>query len=423
MNPILNISCDHKSERLDYVLDFVFKEVLNINYSLIHEEDSDALRHICYSEKKSEGIHVVPHPLLLEKDIREQRIEWMEYKNLPALFATHGEIPFDLFSGIFYLISRYEEYLPHAKDTFKRFPHHASIAYQKNFLHLPLVDQWIEELRKQLNTAYGFCIEKPDFKFIPTYDIDIAYSYLGKGILRTIGGMMKDLFKGKFNDITYRWEVLTGRKEDPYDAYRFLNEIHDLYQLEPIYFFLLSDGGPFNKNLHPENPTQKKLISSIKKRYKTGIHPSYNSQFSEPIIRKEIERMDGTENSRQHYIQFTLPETFRLLLHKGIRHEYSMGYGSINGFRASTAHSFLWFDLVENRKTELRLHPFCYMECNSRFEQKQDAVESYQELIHYKTMIQNQGGQMISIFHNFSLGTDPFWKGWKEIYVEFLRSL
>jgi hypothetical protein len=29
-------------------------------------------------------------------------------------------------------------------------------------------------------------------------------------------------------------------------------------------------------------------------------------------------------------------------------------------------------------------------------------------------------GRMISIWHNFSLGSDPLWKGWKEVYQAFL---
>ncbi len=54
--------------------------------------------------------------------------------------------------------------------------------------------------------------------------------------------------------------------------------------------------------------------------------------------------------SRQHYIRFSLPGTYRRLLQHGIDQDFSMGYGSINGFRASVASSFYWYDLERKRR-------------------------------------------------------------------------
>ena len=88
-------------------------------------------------------------------------------------------------------------------------------------------------------------------------------------------------------------------------------------------------------------------------------------------------------SSRQHYIKFSLPETFERLIEAGIENDYSMGYGSINGFRASFASSFNWYDLKTETITSLKIHPFCFMDANSFYEQKQDAEQSYTELMHY----------------------------------------
>ena len=70
-------------------------------------------------------------------------------------------------------------------------------------------------------------------------------------------------------------------------------------------------------------------------------------------------------HSRQHYIRFSLPDTYRQLINHGILNEFSMGYGSINGFRASIASPFYWYDLSREEKTPLLVYPFCFMDANA----------------------------------------------------------
>ena len=54
-------------------------------------------------------------------------------------------IPFDVFSATFFLVSRYEEYLPHVKDDYGRFLATESLAFKEDFL---------QEGRKQVAAGY-----------------------------------------------------------------------------------------------------------------------------------------------------------------------------------------------------------------------------------------------------------------------------
>ena len=145
-------------------------------------------------------------------------------------------------------------------------------------------------------------------------------------------------------------------------------------------------------------------------------------------IKKEISELEILQNvtgnkvisSRQHYIRFTLPETFRRLIDQGIQFDYSMGYGSINGFRASVASPFYWFDLEKEKQTELLLFPFCYMDANSFYEQKYTAQQALEEMRQYYKTVKSVNGTFIMIWHNHFLGTDPLYAGWKEIYEQFI---
>ena len=134
----------------------------------------------------------------------------------------------------------------------------------------------------------------------------------------------------------------------------------------------------------------------------------------EKIIQKKITA------SRQHFIRFTLAQTFRYLIDAGIKEDFSMGYGSINGFRASVASPYYWYDLEKEITTDLLLYPFCYMEANSFFEQKFSSEQALEEMRHYYQQIKKVNGTFISIWHNTFLGTDERFKGWREIYKQFI---
>jgi hypothetical protein len=414
---------------LEYVLDFALKEVLGVTYSVTHSEAEFELSNVFrlnYSHRQLAcDLHIESIGLLYETELVEKEIQVSQWQGMPVLFETSStQVPFDLFSAIFYLISRYEEYQPYEPDEYLRYPHTQSVAFLHQFLDLPLVDMWLHSLKQiLLKSLDKEAFELRQFSFVPTYDIDIAYSYKGKGVIRTLGGLGKDFLHGKWKSISDRIAVLNGNKPDPYDSYSRMDVWHEKYQLEPIYFFLLSDGGPMDKNLPYDVPCMQSLLKKIQNRYRVGIHPSWLSHADASILKNEYKRLGDTQLSRQHYIRYTLPDTFRQLIQLGIQHDYSMGYGSINGFRASTSHAMMWFDLEQNCATSLRLHPFCFMECNAFFEQKMSSEEALEQLHRYVKILKQVNGRLITIWHNFSLGTDPLWAGWPEMYGKFLEEI
>lgn len=402
------------------MLDFIFGDVFQTPYTLV-DSRSDAL--LCYDYAlHKDMLCIQAHGLLFESAIKEQNVEITIWKTMPVFFSNAGsDIPFDLFSAVFYLVSRYEEYLPYSPDEFNRYPHRSSLAFQQGFLKIPLVDIWLLEFESLVKQKTGIVLARKKSYFLPTYDIDIAYSYKGKSLYRNLAGCFLDALRLNGKAVWLRWKVLAGKSKDPYDAYDFLESLHQEYHLEPIYFFLLSDGGKLDKNLNPDAVIMKSLMEKISGKYAIGIHPSIRSHESKIILQSELQRLLNPTRSRQHYIRFALPDTYRNLLEAGIKEDYSMGYGSINGFRASTAHSFFWYDLQQDEQSVLRVHPFAFMECNTRYEQKQQAQDALDEMNMYWSQVQWSGGGFITIWHNFSLGSALEWQGWSEVYQSFLE--
>ncbi len=422
MNSII-LYTKSNTERHAYVFNFVFVDIFGCDINITDDIDvfaKSAKFRINYSTEITEAdINIIPHGLLSENDIRNQMIQLGKWNELPIFFQTTGaDIPFEIFSAVFYLISRYEEYFPYEPDLYQRYPHTNSLAFKHQFLHLPLVDLWLQELKKLIQSKNRMMVLKENtFRFIPTYDIDIAYSYLGKGLKRNIAASILNFFRGEYAQIKNRQRVLQHKEKDPYDSYEFLDDLHARYAASPIYFFLVGNNGPLDKNLAFESDVMQKLFSHISKKYKVGVHPSYQSHNHIDFLKSEVAKLSSNK-SRQHYIRFSLPISYQNLIACNITEDYSMGYGSINGFRASTSYPFQWFDLSNNRQTDLKIFPFCYMECNSFFEQKLSAAQAREEMLHYFETVKKVNGNFITIWHNFSLGTDPLWTGWREIYED-----
>jgi len=103
--------------------------------------------------------------------------------------------------------------------------------------------------------------------------------------------------------------------------------------------------------------------------------------------------------------------------------DFSMGYGSINGFRASVAYPFYWYDLEKEETTGLLLYPFCYMEANSFYEQKYSPQKALEEMKWYYNEVKRVNGTLITIWHNTFLGTDERFVGWKDVYAEFIKEV
>lgn len=414
------------SARLQYIATTIFSgiECTNNAQQLIESNEPK----INYSVKpiSANELWIKPHGLLEETSIQDQTIEVFDWQNLKVFFKTEGTIPFDFLAASFYLITRYEEYLPHKKDMYGRYAHTNSLAFEYNFLHLPLINLWLQKIEEYFSPH---ATQHSQFTYLPTYDIDIAYSYLHHSIIKNVGGFFKDFINGKIDAISERLQVLSQSKKDPFDIYDWLHQLHIQHSLKPIYFFLLAQKRKgYDKNIHPFTSGMTQLIIQHSEKYAMGIHPSWQSNSNGILVQQEIGCLQKIiqkpiYSSRQHYIKMNLPHTYESLLQAGIENDYSMGYGSINGFRASYTLPFKWYNLEQEKTTALTIHPFCYMDANAIFEEKLSPNSAFESLVNYYNIVKQVNGQLITIHHNHFLSNEPQWQSWRSLYETFLQSI
>lgn len=384
---------------------------------------------LSYGKKPlGEELFIFANGLLEKKGINEQNIDFGESQGTVTLFAHQVKsiLPYDVFSAIFYMLSRYEEYLPHRRDHYDRFIAQESLAAQKGFLQVAVVDRWAEQLKKVIAERYpDIKFGERKFQYLPTIDIDNAFAYKEKGIIRILGSYLKNIVKFDFKQIKEQTLVLLRKKRDPFDTYNYQLNIQKRYNLSPIYFILLADYGLNDKNISYENRTFKSLLKSIADYANIGIHPSFGSNSQPEKLHKEILRLENIVKrdiyrSRQHFLKLSLPETYRNLLKEDILEDYTMGFASEVGFRAGTCTPFPFYDLDEEVECKLTVYPFQVMESTFKYYQKKGIEESIESIKAIIDEVKLVNGTFVSLWHNESLSDYGEWEGWRKVYEEMI---
>jgi hypothetical protein len=410
----------------------LFTDILGVDYKVVTEKkefvDSKFAKINYSADFIEDSLQIIPIDLLFESNILQKKIKVSEWNDRKIFFQTSdsANIPFDLFAASFYLISRYEEYLPFSADQHGRFEANQSLAGKHGFLHDPVVDQWACLLAESLKQKYPeFEPCKRQFKYISTIDVDNAYAYLYKGTVRTLGASMRDLFKLDFNENIQRFKTIAGEK-DPFDTYNYLDALHKQYGIEPIWFFLVGNYNSYDKNLPLDNEAFQELIKKISEIAEVGIHPSYESNNSFNQLKKEFDYLSeiskrSVTKSRQHYLKLLFTETYQNIIKLGVKEDFTLGYASDVGFRAGTCTPFNFYDLYNEKETTLKLYPFYIMDTTLNQYLKLNVNEAIDLINIIIQKVKAVNGTFISLWHNESLSDHGHWKGWEPVYKKMLE--
>lgn len=422
------------SSRLDYTLTIFFKYIVQLPYRITQDRShfqayqGPCINYSLEGHLNIQEIWIPANPFIFEHDIHPQDLSVVQQDDLIGCFLNDlstAHYPFDLFASSFYLLSLYENYLPGPRDEHGRFTASQSLAYKHNFLQRPLVDEYCLHLVQQLLNQYpDFQVQFPTYTFTPTYDIDVSWAYGHRPFFRQLGGVLRDVWTLNINNIRQRIAVQTQQKEDPFYTFPYLDELHQRYQLQPIYFFLLGDYRGLDRSISIQQAAQQQLVYSLAQKYDSGIHPSIYSNQSNTVLRKELDRYQRltgqlAQRSRQHYLVLQFPQTYRRLLQQDLQQDYSLGYAQQIGFRASIARPFPWYDLQEENMTNLVLHPFACMDVTLKRSTQNQSDQIYDQIKTLVTRTKAVNGHLYTLWHNSSFSEIENWQGWKA-YYEYL---
>jgi hypothetical protein len=372
--------------------------------------------------------HIKSHHILFEQGLSDVDIHVHDWDATKCFFhnGDKSDLPFDIFAASFYLLSRYEEYLPHVKDEFGRFTAKDSIAFKHQFLQQPVVDIWAYKFKNALQLKFpNYQFEQRSYGIDPVIDVPMAYYFKNKGLIRTIGGTLSDLFRFRLRQLYQRNLVLSGFKRDPYDTFKWIINKQKQVKNKFKVFFLIGDFSTYDKNISTNKKVFVSLIKSVADYCKVVLKASYFALDNFDILKKEKTKMESIINtsleaSRNSFNKLNLPNCYRNLVSLEVKEDYSMGYANNIGFRAGTCSPFLFYDLDYEVQTPLMIHSFHVMDyallkTKSQLDKKQTLGKIIRE-------VQQVNGTFIPIFHNYSFSNEDRWQGFKDLFNYILDS-
>ncbi|MCK0160651.1 polysaccharide deacetylase family protein [Allomuricauda sp. F6463D] len=421
----------HKvTNRLSYTAKQIFVKILGVEIGFTTKVE-DFIKHngpkMTYSKQPLQNeFFIRSNDLLFEQGINDLEVKVSDWEGIPCFFSS-GEkstVPFDIFSASFFLLSRYEEYLPHVKDAVGRFPVKESIAYQNNFLELPMVDLWAQKLLEALKERFPDLEAKErNYRFTSIINVTTSHSYAMRGFSRTIGGFLLDLTNFKFRNVWERLSVLLRLKKDPYDNFLELVEIHKKFPIQTMFFFQFAKHSAHDKNVSTNNNKFRYLIKSVADYSIVSLSTSFVSSLDKKVLLEEKKQLGNLINrpinyARLRYNKVNVPATYRNLVETEFTDDFSMGYTHEIGFRAGTCTPFYFYDINTEVRQPIKIHPFAMHDYALLKYSSKDEVFDKMDRVY--RMVKQVKGDFNLVFSNELLGGKEQ-LDWMELYQTILK--
>ncbi|WP_149274814.1 polysaccharide deacetylase family protein [Pareuzebyella sediminis] len=422
----------HKiTPRFTFTMKQMFTRILGIDVRFCTEVE-DFIKHsgpkITYTKQPLQNeFFVRSNDLLFEQGVNDLEITPADWEGVPCFFKAgeRSNLPFDIFSASFFLLSRYEEYLPHVKDEHGRFPPKDSLAYRHKFLKLPVVDIWAYKLLDKLKDRFPDLEAKSkNYRYTSVIDVTTSHSFAHRGLFRSVAGLFYDLATLKFRRVVQRVQVWFDSRKDPYDNFSHLIDLHKRYKVNSMFFFQFASYSTYDKNVSTNNNKFRFLIKSIADYSKVALAASYSSFNDLELLKKEKKKLTGVINrsidsARMRYNRVDIPHTYRNLMDAEFSYDYSMGYTHEIGFRAGTCTPFYFYDIPLEIQQPIQISPFAIHDY--AFLNHKSKAEIVQIIDVLYQRIKDVEGQFITVFSNELLGGSHK-VDWQDLYTTVLKN-
>jgi hypothetical protein len=425
-----------------YVADVIFKEFLGVPFSIDRSEElrnvyvirigdkeieiEDSFFSRCNEQQGYLIPDMIPHHVVSAVN------EFTTESDIPLLFGS-GKMEraenrifcgHDIFASVFYMLSRWEEYVIPERDYLKRFPAQSALAYKYDFLHRPVVNEWVEMLKNMIRSLVsGFAFSpSQSFEIVFTHDIDLLNAPV------TLKEFAKDVVKRRSAGAIIKRTGYLLKGINPYNVFDYFMDTSERHNSLSRFYFMTGhnlagrDGEPYNST-----PLYKKTLEHIQSRgHIIGFHPSLFSYNNPDMFAKEkllLEQDIGVTvtEGRQHALRFELPETWSIWEQHGMQMDSTLGYSAKEGFRCGTGNAFTVFDVKKRSHYSLKEMPMIIMDNTLHVNRKLNIDQSKKVIRRYIDVGRKYNMPITLLFHNL-IDDSIDWKNWKSLYDDLFAN-
>jgi hypothetical protein len=317
-------------------------------------------------------------------------------------------------------LTRMEEIIVKKRDYLQRFPAHESLAYKNNFLHRPVVNEWIVFLRNLVRKLFPLIEFHPSqrFEVLFTHDIDLLNAPV------SIREFAKDIVKRRSISATRKRLNYLLKGRNPYDLFDFFMSVSEKNDTLSHFYFMTGHNvrGKDGEN-YSHTPLYRKVLNQIKERgHIIGLHPSlltYNNaeMFAREKYKLEKDIGAPVTEGRQHALRFDMPGTWNIWNDHGMKTDSTLGYSGYEGFRCGTGFRYTVFDVKKRRTLELQELPLIVMDTTLHVNRRLATEKSKQIIRSYIDVAKKYNMPVTLLFHNL-IDESIDWKNWKQVYEE-----
>ena len=402
----VELSYSNPSPRMKYGAKLLFDFCIGVEHKWVDGVNDDLIVIKHGDIKLSSPIH----PISLSQD--EKAIA--EGVQFPCNVESDCDLDYDPFASAVFHAAQWKEIL--LGDQLEKDEHNRFIGHECSRPE-------VELLALKLSELLGLDFNMNRYSFQPTIDIDVAFAFKGRSSLKSFLNSIRDLILLNWKRFALRIKVLNGKSVDPYDTYKWIDDLHKKYNLQSKAFILFADKKkPYDVSL-PESILEN-LIADLGD-WDIHWHPSYHAMSS--LQKKDVEVFSKEKSNfpcnsstvRAHFLRCDVRH-WSQLVELGVKEDYSLGYARFPGFRSGMCRPYPAYDLLKDEELPLTIYPVVVMDSSLKSYMNlspEKAIEVVSKLNHE---VRNVGGQMITIFHNTSVSDFEEWKGWRKAYEEIV---
>lgn len=283
----------------------------------------------------------------------------------------------------------------------------------------------IEDLAFALSDELGWDRPVKAFDYEVTIDVDHPWKHQHKPFAVRWGGMLKALLGGRGAEVQERWRAVMGG-QDPYDIDELIREMCPADQTR--LFFLVDGQAPQDSHYDLRMPAYAQRVAEFQAAgFSCGLHPSFLTYNQPQLLAEEKKLLESVVgeviHSRQHYLRYALPGTFRSLLDLGIRYEYSTALNQHPGARTRIMRPYPWFDLERNVQTELEIVPAQVMDRTLQQYLGLSPEAAWPVVRRWIDRVRSVNGKFVVILHNETFSESGEWQGWRSLITQLLAEL